>query len=56
MRSVNDLPLQNKYQIFRCASDGTWKPVGGLIFNLLASAEKCVSRSRESLQIRELGR
>src|SRR5258706_7808626 len=40
------------YQIFRRASDGTWKPVRGLVYTVLSNAEKCISRSREPLLIK----
>jgi hypothetical protein len=43
-----------RFQIFRRVADGTWKPVRGFAYTVLASAERCVERSREQLVIRRV--
>ena len=43
-----------RYQIFRRAADGALRPVRGLLFTLLSSAERCVARSREPLVIEQV--
>jgi hypothetical protein len=47
-----------RYQIFRRASDGEFKPVGGLTYDLRLSAELAIIRPqprfREALEIREI--
>jgi hypothetical protein len=54
LRDLNGPHKVCKFQIFRHAADGTLRPVRGLVFTLLSSAEQCIARSREPLKIRQV--
>lgn len=52
--TTQDIPSsKTRIYIYRRTSTGEWKRVRGLVYEVRASAERCIARSRETLEIRE---